>query len=234
MKTRADIELPLSGGRSTPGVVRIGDTVRRPSPANAGFVHGLLRHLELRGFTGAPRYLGQDEKDREILSYIPGFVPQELGEFNDAQCIAAAGLLRNLHDATADCAAKGESEVICHGDPSPCNCVFDGGQPRAFVDFDAAHPGSRGDDLGYAAWLWLDFGNIERNPESQGRRLRTFASAYDPATTRDVLNWILAAQERRAMAADAMPEHRDWARNCLNWTRDTFLRLERALTGNVV
>ena len=35
-------EVPLLGGMSTPGVVRVGDTVRRPMGANSEYVHGLL------------------------------------------------------------------------------------------------------------------------------------------------------------------------------------------------
>jgi hypothetical protein len=43
-------EVPLLGGMSTPGVVRVGDTVRRPLNANSDYVHGLLLHLEECGF----------------------------------------------------------------------------------------------------------------------------------------------------------------------------------------
>ena len=47
------------------GVVRIGDTVRRPG-MRAG-VRELLLHLEQVGFAGAPRYLGTDDKDRQVV-----------------------------------------------------------------------------------------------------------------------------------------------------------------------
>ena len=51
-------EVPLAGGRQTPGVVRVGRTVRRPMGPNAPFVHNLLRYFEAAGFDGAPRLLG--------------------------------------------------------------------------------------------------------------------------------------------------------------------------------
>jgi len=117
-------EILLSGGRSTAGVVRIGSTVRRPPPGNAEFVHALLRQLESRGLQCVPRFLGLDEAGREILSYLPGDVPAELGWIELPPLRAAARLLRRLHDATAECALKGGSEIVCHGDASPCNCVF--------------------------------------------------------------------------------------------------------------
>src|SRR4051812_2999128 len=108
-------EQALTGGRTTDGVVRVGDTVRRPQTTNARFVHQLLIHFAQNGFVGAPRYLGMDEKNREILSYIEGSVPTDLGEFSDEQIVTAARLLRAMHDATTGSALRGSSEVICHG-----------------------------------------------------------------------------------------------------------------------
>jgi hypothetical protein len=224
----ADVEIALIGGRSTAGVVRLGDTVRRPVSSNSYFVHGVLRHLESSGFTGAPRFLGLDDQGREVLSYLPGVVPSELGEVDDLQCIAAAKLLRGLHDATVDCALKGSGEVICHGDPSPCNCVFVDGVPRAFIDFDEAHVGSRADDLGYAAWLWLDFGNAAISAEDQGGRLAVFALAYDQNAERDVPNMVLAAQSRLSKRIDWPSGPAEWARGCEAWTLANVSRIRAA------
>ena len=55
-----------------PSVVRIGDTVRRTPSEATPAVHDLLRHLEAKGFDGAPRALGFDEHGREVLSFIDG------------------------------------------------------------------------------------------------------------------------------------------------------------------
>ena len=41
--------MPLSGGRTTVGVVRVGDTVRRPAPANAAFLLDLFDLLAAQG-----------------------------------------------------------------------------------------------------------------------------------------------------------------------------------------
>jgi hypothetical protein len=136
-------EIALPGGRTTSGVVRVGDTVRRPLKSNSPFVHQLLKHLEAQGFAGAPRFLGIDSANREILSFIPGFVPDNLGEFLSKQLSSAARLLRAMHDATTNCDFRGGSEVICHGDASPCNCVFVDGVPTAFIDCGCA-PRRRG------------------------------------------------------------------------------------------
>lgn len=43
-------EIPILGGRVTKGVVRIGDTVRRPFRRDHSLQHDLLTYLEQRGF----------------------------------------------------------------------------------------------------------------------------------------------------------------------------------------
>jgi hypothetical protein len=67
-------EVPLAGGDVTEGVVRVGDTVRRPVGPHSPLVHALLTHLESIGFEGAPRFLGIDHAGREVLSYVDGEV----------------------------------------------------------------------------------------------------------------------------------------------------------------
>jgi Ser/Thr protein kinase RdoA (MazF antagonist) len=169
-----------------------------------------------------------DAQGREILTFLPGEVPQELGEFSDDQCVAAARLLRSLHDATTDCELRGSNEVICHGDASPCNCVFVDGIPQGFIDFDSAHAGTREDDVGYAAWLWLDVGNHDLDPKTQGRRLRDFVSAYDPAARMDAPLLILYAQRRLSMGLDGPPGNCEWAQACWKWTQENWSHINTA------
>ena len=94
-------ESSLKGGRVTPGVVRVGETVRRPSTPTSSFVRSLLGHLERVGFEAAPRFLGTDEQGRDVLSYLKGDVPAELSRYDDAILIEAARLICRYHDATA-------------------------------------------------------------------------------------------------------------------------------------
>ena len=95
-------EQELSGGAQTAGIVRVGPRVHRPRHARSDYVRQLLQHLERVGFAGAPRYLGVDERGREILSYFEGEVlvgsPACLP---DPRIISASRLIRRFHDATA-------------------------------------------------------------------------------------------------------------------------------------
>jgi hypothetical protein len=231
MAVESDIEtpIPLSGGRTTPGVVRIGDTVRRPVTSQSTFVHGLLNHLERSGFTGAARFLGIDSAGREILSFIPGSVPLELGAFSDDQLTAAARLLRQLHDATLDSPLRDRHEVVCHGDASPCNCVLVEGVPSAFIDFDAAHPGSRIEDLGYAAWLWMDIGNDDLSADLQGGRIADFFRSYgmDSASAIDAVTLAQTALSERTDSSGV----REWAINCRAWVAHNRDALAAAITA---
>jgi hypothetical protein len=54
----------------------------------------------------------------ETLSFLPGHVPPRWQRFTDDQVAAAAGLIRQLHDATRDLASALSGEVICHHDPA--------------------------------------------------------------------------------------------------------------------
>lgn len=222
----SETEILLSGGRTTIGVVQVGNTVRRPHTPNSKFVRSVLLHLEAVGFGGAPRYLGADEKGREVFSYLSGEVPADLGYFEDVALEDAAHLIRCYHDATASFVQKGSAEVVCHNDLSPCNAVFRDGRPFAFIDFDAAAPGTRAYDLGYAAWLWLDIGNDDRSTAEQRRRLRVFLAAYGvPPNEADVINAMLDRQSILSAEGERtgnLAMH-VWAMGCQRWTLEHFL-----------
>ena len=223
--------VPLTGGRTNPGAVRIGDAVRRSPTPNSDFVHRLLRHLQTAGFDGAPRSLGRDGEGRDLLGWIEGEVPAELSPaYGDDVLAAAARLVRRYHEATAPLLAAAAArsaglEVVCHNDLSPCNAVFRSGMPVALIDFDAAVPGTRAHDLGYAAWLWLDFGSVEVSAGEQRRRLQVFLGAYGPGPSHaEVVTAVLHRQEILAARARSLGDGgmARWAAGCLAWSREHF------------
>ncbi|WP_431898872.1 aminoglycoside phosphotransferase family protein [Nonomuraea sp. bgisy101] len=194
-------EVPLTGGRITAGVVHVADTVRRPATATSAFVAQLLTHLEQCQFAGAPRYLGRDEANREIFSYLPGWVPAKFRRWSDTQVASAGALLRSLHDATRNSGLTGEHPVVCHHDPGPNNTVFRAGLPVAFIDFDTASPGDPLEDIGYMAWTWCISSKATAPPATaQAAQVRVLADAYGLTAARraDVLDAILDRQSRNA------------------------------------
>lgn len=214
----------LTGGRTTQGVVRIGDTVRRPFSGTASFGHDCLLHLERVGFRQAPRFLGIDEAGREVMSFIVGTVPDDLGRYTDAQIRMAAALLRRFHDATASMPLVTEKgfEVACHNDWAPTNTVFLAEEPIGMIDFDTAQPGERLWDAGYSAFTWLDLGNDDYSADEQIRRLSVFTDGYDRAdcTVNRLAVYALARQATLAASTRSRGKINiaNWASSCASWT----------------
>ena len=178
-------EQPLVGGRQAAGIVRVGDTVRRPPHANAPFVHALLRHLEAVGFDGAPRLLGIDDEGREILTYVEGRVyaggdeDDAIELLTDEQLASAGRLIRRFHDATAGSPLAGSAEVVCHADLGQHNIVFRGSRAVAIIDWDEhVAPGSRAVDLSHAVWCLAEIGEQGGPVAEQARRMAIVSDAY--------------------------------------------------------
>lgn len=162
-------EQPLIGGMNpAAGLVRIGQTVRRPAGPSSGAVRSLL-HLEDVGFEAAPRFLGIDEMGRDVLTFIEGDValpPYPSWALTDVALTDLGRLLRRFHDATVSFDGRpttGWSQewsdpaggpVTCHNDLFPENVVFRAGHVAAMIDFASAAPGRPLWDLAIAAQEW--------------------------------------------------------------------------------
>src|SRR5262245_16416279 len=172
-------EVPLLGGMSTAGVVRVGDTVRRPMGRNADYVHRLLLHFEQCGFEGAPRYLGVDQKNREILSFIDGFVPPHNGfELTEQAVRAGARLVRDVHDLTQGTPFAAGAQVAAHRNLSQPNFVFRDMIPVAIIDWDSTRPGTRVENLGEFLWAFVHPA-IYGHGEPAAHILRVAVDEYD-------------------------------------------------------
>jgi hypothetical protein len=206
-------EIPLGGGNVSGGVVRVGDTVRRPAGPWTPAVHALLAHLHDVGFRGAPRPLGIDEHGREVLTFVPGPVawPDHFRLLDaDGQLRRAGRLIREFHDAVAGFAPPPGArwqvlippdgdEIIAHHDLAPWNLVI-GDDRWAFIDWDTAAPGTRLWDLAYAMH---GFAPLSADPavrrDDAGRRLRLIADAYGLSETQRAGIVPLLARRTRAM-----------------------------------
>ena len=217
-------EIPLTGGRITQGVVRIGNHVHRPQCDHAEFIHAVLNHLARKAIPFAPRFIGVDAKNREILSFMEGDVPGNLGQYSIDQCAAAARIIRSLHDALSDFPECPDGMTICHNDLSPCNFTFVNGFPSAVIDWDAASFGEALDDLAYAAWMWLDVGNDENAPAFVCSGIRAMLSAYGADEKSQLCHRMLRQMQRVGSGIFPSEEQtlatRRWTESCRKWLEE--------------
>jgi hypothetical protein len=171
-------------------VVRVGDTVRRPTGEHSPAVHALLRHFEEVGFDGAPRFLGIDKQGREILSFVEGDAALAPLPPGDDILVELGRFLRRMHAAVADfdppADAKwfsgGEGSIICHRDLFPPNVIFRGGKPAALIDWDLAGPADPLHDVISAASFWAPLRTDHESwglpGDRQAERVRVICDAY--------------------------------------------------------
>jgi hypothetical protein len=221
------VEIPLAGGDVTEGVVRVGDTVRRPVGPHSPLVHALLAHLELAGFEGAPRFLGIDRSGREVLSYIDGEVagrPRPPWIADETRLASVGRLVRAYDDAAASFASPPGAlpdmlpadppgippapayppELMGHVDITPENVVFRDGRAHALIDFDLAKPATRADEM-FNAMLWWaplsdprDVDPLLRHVDVPARA-RILADAYRlSGTDRERITEVAVLRTRRS------------------------------------
>jgi Phosphotransferase enzyme family len=173
-------EIPLFGGQLTSGIVRVGNTVRRPPKGNAAFVHDLLLFLEDKGFPYAPRFLGMDEQGRDILRYLEGESWSESGSgLSDDLLEQAARTIRRYHDLTAGSWLAQGHEIVAHNELGPHNTIFQDGHLVGFIDWDDAAPGTRLHDLANAVYNYVDVSHwANQSADVQARRIQLMCAVY--------------------------------------------------------
>ena len=206
--------MTLEGGNLT-SVCRAGDTVRRSTGPWSDAVHGVLRHLEVAGFTRSPRFLGIDHRGREILEWIPGRTvgrpPWPAWVWDEGVLAGVGRCLRDYHDAVRDITVPfdarwrtatgppGHDEIICHNDIGPPNLVFDGTRIVGLIDWDLAAPARPEWDLAHAAWMTVPLMSravacrhgIEIQVHDQAERLGVLCAAYGLRSGIDLVDVVI-------------------------------------------
>lgn len=199
-------EITLPGGDVTQGVVRVGDTVRRPRQVQSAAVAAYLRHLGDAGFDGAPRFLGTDLKGRDVLQYLPGTTagqPPEAWIADDGLMPGLGALVRRLHGASEGFVPPAgvpffretmpdppelarlvdPPTIVGHNDITPQNVIIRDGIPVGLVDFDLACPTTPAREVANAALHWAPISDpADRTPALADadpfRRTRLIADGY--------------------------------------------------------
>ncbi|MCE0537271.1 phosphotransferase [Kineosporia rhizophila] len=179
----------------------MGDTVRRPWRSYTAPTHAFLAHLAKTAPGIAPVPVGQDERGREVLSWMPGDValpPFPAWSFTDQYLSSLGRLLRRLHDAAegwqppagsvwnTELADPEGGSIIVHADICPENIVAHDGSAAAVLDWEFAAPGRPLWDVVSTARLCVPFTHPSRHDPSvppmdmaeMRRRLLVFLAGY--------------------------------------------------------
>jgi hypothetical protein len=231
-------EIPLGGGNVSGGVVRIGDTVRRPAGPWTPAVHALLGHLHAAGFGGAPRPLGLDELGREVLTFIPGTIawPDTLALLDpDDRLRRVARLIGDFHDAvTGFCPppdarwqALGPRRGDRHHRPPRPRPLEPGHQPAPLGVHRLGHRRPRVPVVGCRirpAWLRA----AQRQPRYQrgnpAHRMRLFADSYglDQAQRQELFPML--ARRTKAMHDFLAGRARSFKEFMTEWVTEQFMK----------
>lgn len=214
----------LDGG-NVGGAVRVGDTVRRAAGPWTPAVHALLTHLATKRFTAAPRPLGFDEQDREILTFLEGQTvgsgkPWSAWVHADDTLDQVAGWMRAYHAAVADFRPPPDAAwiggnrwspglIIGHNDAAPYNAAWHDGRLAGFFDWDLAGPVTPEWDLAFTGFSWVPL-HGRRLAATEGfadfaarpRRLRRFLDGYGWSGT--VADFLEVVRERVEAHADGL------------------------------
>ncbi|WP_454300663.1 phosphotransferase [Salana multivorans] len=215
-----ELEVRLTGGNAALGVVRVGETVRKPWSATTPHVHGLMTALRELGLD-VPCPLGRDEEGRQILEYVPGDLAMTAPPLDDAGLRRVGAMVRALHDEAERLGPVTDADewstllpppdddsgarLLCHNDLAPWNLVL--GERWVFIDWDGAGPSTRSWDLAYAAQTFtLNDPGVERSVAAV--RLAALVAGYDPdprlrAVLTDAIVGRPAAMRDHLAAADA-------------------------------
>lgn len=188
----------LSGGNMNSPILN-NNLIYKEATAATNTIHELLCYVRAQGINWVPKSFGLNSEGKHVLSYIDGFVPQEIPGWiwNEDILKEVALILRQWHDVTVNFKYKKArwlldndeiNEVICHNDFAPYNCVFKDKKFIGLIDFDVCSPGSRIWDIAYTSYRFIPLfpdKNKEKHSEVSPfskevmlNRLKIFLNAY--------------------------------------------------------
>jgi thiamine kinase-like enzyme len=236
-------EIPFVSGESKQKVVRVGDTVRKEPTENRELIREVMIQLAEDSFQYSPRYLGIDDKGREMMTYIDG---QQMNhtKITIALMKQAVEVLREFHDILSVSELSGEEETLLHTDFAPWNLIVNGDKLVGVVDFDDVKPGKRIYDVAYICWNLLDIGSKDSDfsEEEIYKYLPILLDSYGEIEPSDFVYALLSEQhrilkrrERRVWEVEEGQERENRKQICveiskqIEWVKENRENIKKAL-----
>jgi len=223
--------IELSGGRTTEGVVKIADTVRRPHKDTSDYANEVLTFLRGNNFSYCPEFLGIDESGRNTYTYIDGFVPDDIGNTTIEQLCTFMKIVREFHDRST-IFLNSTDKVLCHNDLSPCNTIFLNKEPVAIIDWDDVSVGERWQDLVYIIWLWINIGSHKRDEIDVIRQMKKALFSYgaDEHTKTDFADKLIWRMDKALAETPITGRHyakiKDWVEFSKLWVIENKMNIK--------
>jgi len=190
-------EIPFTSGESNQKVVKVGDTVRKEPSENSELVREVMAVLSNNNFQYSPKYLGIDQKGREIMTYIEGEQMNHT-EITVDLMKQTLKVLKQFHNIFSTSDLSQDQETVLHTDYAPWNLIVKEGKLVGVIDFDKVIPGKRIYDVAYICWNLLDIGSKNSNftEEEILKYLPILINAYGEIDTSEFVDVLLSEQNR--------------------------------------
>lgn len=181
----SEVERELAGGNASTGVVRVGDTVRKPWREGTPAMVEFMAAVRAAG-VDVPQVLGRDEQGRQVIEFVEGSLALDLPPLSIGDLERVGRIVRAIHDASDgfvplttphwECAIPSPGrDLICHGDLAPWNLIV--GERWVVIDWDGSAPSTRLWDLAYSAQAFT-LNDPTRPPTEAADCLAAFIRGY--------------------------------------------------------
>jgi predicted metal-dependent phosphoesterase TrpH len=216
-------KVTLRGGRNN-HVVKTGSMVQRTIKGNQLLFQGFFKFLNEKKFSFIPKYLG--EKDNlNHFEYTQGFVPDNIGRTTINQLVEFMKIVRKMHDLSKEFTKT--DQVICHGDLSPCNVVFEGPHIKAIIDWDNIYIGNRWEDISYILWLWINIGSHHKGIQLIVDEIKIGLKAYGSGLDSYKANIVENLKYRMQKVIQDVAPTNPYYQNIKNWVTESIEKIER-------
>jgi aminoglycoside phosphotransferase (APT) family kinase protein len=117
--------------------------------------------------------------------------------------------------------------VICHGDLSPCNVVFEGQHIKAIIDWDNIYIGNRWEDISYILWLWINIGSHHKAIQLIVDEIKISLNAYGSGLEKYKINIVENLKNRMQMVIQDVSPTNPYYQNIKNWVTESIEKIEK-------